>query len=139
MTIEPSDRARLIELVDEIRAAREMGERGSEFVARFEAMLPDTDIENLCDSDYPDETVVDVCLGSKNAQRELGRDELVELVHKIRQPTETEAESILQVIAFKHNCMHPAKTDLIFSPEDHFDGRSDPSADEIVDKAMRGS
>ena len=40
--------------------------------------------------------------------------------------------------AFEHNCKHPAGGDLIFYPEEHFNGRSNPTAEEIVEKAIAG-
>ncbi|MEZ6072580.1 MAG: bacteriocin immunity protein [Pirellulales bacterium] len=132
-------RGRLLELVDTIREAREQGIDSPESLSAFEQLLPDTDVDNLCNSDYDDETIVDICLGEQDARRACTRDELVELVKRfsIVEGYATEAESILAVLTFKYNCRHPAGSDLIFYYDPYFDGR-DPTPKEIVDLALRG-
>ncbi|MCA9100497.1 MAG: bacteriocin immunity protein [Planctomycetales bacterium] len=132
-------RGRLLELVDTIREAREQGIDSPESHSAFEQLLPDTDVDNLCNSDYDDETIVDICLGEQDARRACTRDELVELVKRfsIVEGYATEAESILAVLTFEYNCRHPAGCDLIFYYDPYFDGR-DPTPEENVDLALRG-
>jgi DNA-binding transcriptional MerR regulator len=131
-------REQLIELVRQIRAAQDHGRPHDELLALLERNVPGTDASNLCQSDYPDETVVDICLGWKRTQRQLTREELLELVRKIFQPIENEAEKMLMVYTFDYNCRHPAKNGLLFYPEQFFEGRSDVTPEEIVDKAIHG-
>jgi hypothetical protein len=72
----------------------------------------------------------------------MNREELVELVRRFTDPSAvrfaTEAESTLAVKTFQRNCRHPGGSDLIFYPEQHFNGRRNPTAEEIVDKALKG-
>ena len=135
-------RERLVELAGNIQDSRDRGWNDLESLAEFERLLPDTDIDSMCDSDLDIETIVDICLGKEDTQRHLSRAELLELVRKFTSPGadyySTEAESILAVQAFNDNCRHPAGSDLIFYPEDHFNGRTDPTPEEIVDKALSG-
>lgn len=139
MPTDPSVRERLLELVGRIPDPHDYREPDHEFLAAFEKLLPGTDIDNLRRSDYPDETVVDICLGEADTHRQLSREELLALVKIILSaPEGTEAESVLRVLAFSNNCKHPAGSDLIFYPEESFGGRSEPTPEEIVDKAMRG-
>lgn len=132
----------LLRLVGQIRVARKEGMNDSAFLEEFQKVLPDTDISNLCNSDYDDETILEVCLGEKEANRLCTRNELIELVRKLQCPRagqfETEAGAIKAVLKFKYNCRHPAKSDLIFYPQEHFGGRSNPTPEEIVEKALRG-
>ena len=109
-------------------------------LTEFELLLPGTDVDNLCNSDYDDETVVDMCLGEEEAQQPCSREELIELVSRLQNPTPgtSEAESNLMLEKFIFNCKHPGSSDLIFYPQEHFGGRSEPTPEEIVDKALRG-
>jgi Colicin immunity protein / pyocin immunity protein len=138
MNTERLSRDQLIKLVGNIRAAQDHGRPHDELLALLESSVTCPDAANLCQSDYPDETVVDICLGWEKTQRKLTREELLELVRRIFGPTETEAEKILMVAAFDYNCRHPSKNGLLFYPEDAFNGRRDPTPEEIVDKAIRG-
>ena len=135
-------RQRLVELARNIQDSRDRGGNDVESLTEFHLLLPGTDIDNLCNSDWDVETIVDFCLGKDEAQRPLGREELVALVRRFTDPSAggfaTEAESNLAVETFEANCRHPAGCDLIFYPEEHFDGRSDPTVEEIVDKALAG-
>ena len=135
-------RGLLLELAASIQDSRDRGGNDEESLAEFERLLPGTDIDNLCNSDYDSETIVDICLGERDAKRSLSRQELLRLVKRFTEPGKdyfaTEAESILAVLAFDHNCKHPAGNGLIFYPDEHFDGRSNPTAEEIVEKALAG-
>lgn len=135
-------RRRLVELARNIQDSRDRGGNDDESLNEFQRLLPGTDIDNLCNSDLDVETIVDVCLGKDQAERTMSREELAALVRRFLDPSgngfATEAESMTAYRAFKRNCRHPAGGDLIFYPEEHFDGRSDPTVDEIVHKALTG-
>ena len=133
----------LLKLVDQIRTARDNTRSDSEFLTEFERLLPGTDVSNLCSSDYDNETIVDICLGEKDTEHKLSEKQLLELVRRLQSTDpsvgfETEAESVKAVLLFKSNCKHPAKSDLIFFAEEHFDGEAYPPPEAIVEKAMRG-
>lgn len=133
-------REQLIELARNIQDSRDRGWNDAESLAEFNRLLPGTDIDNLCDSDWDIETIVDVCLGKDQAERRLNREELLALVRRFSDPNgyATEAESTIAYKTFERNCRHPAGGDLIFYPDEYFGGRSDPTAEEIVDKALKG-
>ncbi|WP_425394919.1 bacteriocin immunity protein [Aeoliella sp.] len=143
MKVDSEKRTQLIELAADIRDAYERGMDAPELIAEFAAVLPHSDIANLCHSDMDAETVVDICLGSKDAEKVLSRDQLLDLVRKLCNPVPgefaSESETINAVRLFEYNCKHTDGSDLIFFPEDHFDGRNDPTPEEIVEKAIRGS
>lgn len=119
-------RQRLVELARNIQDSRDRGGDDVESLNEFHRLLPGTDIDNLCNSDWDVETIVDVCLGKDDAQRPLSREELVALVRRFTDPSAvrfvTEGASISAVRAFERNCRHPAGSDLIFYPEEHFNG-----------------
>jgi len=133
-------RQELINLVAFYRDPSSQGRR--EQVARtLDGQLPGTDVLNLCQSDWPSDTIVDFCLGFDRAKRTLNRQELLELVRSIRSPGNiTEAEDMLLLATFTHNCRHPAGTDLIYYPDEVFgEGIDDPTDEMIVDKALEES
>ena len=129
-------------LARKVQDSRDRGWNDVESLTEFNRLLPNTDIDNLCNSDLSVETIVDICLGEKDTTRILTREELLELVKRFTSPGSnrfaTEAESTLAVLTFNSNCKHSAGSDLIFYPQEHFDGRSNPTAEEIVEKALRG-
>jgi hypothetical protein len=132
---------KLLELIGHIRRAREQRSDEAPHLAEFAALLPGSDISNLCGSDLGDDTIVEICLGSSAAKNSLSRDELLMLVRRFTgegEPFPKESESILAAQTFIANCKHPAGTDLIFWPDEYFDGRSNPTAEEIVEKALNG-
>jgi hypothetical protein len=135
-------RDRLIDLVNQIRDSRDHGHDDPDSLSEFERLVPKTDVDNLCNSDYSDETIVDLCLGEKDAEQFCTPDELLELVRKLVSPKrgdfENEAASTLAVLKFKHNCKHPAKSDLIYYPAKYFGGNQNPTAEQIVEKALSG-
>jgi hypothetical protein len=69
--------------------------------------------------------------------RKLSREEMITLVQGRR----TEAELHADVALFQANCVHPDGTNLIFWPHGvpHDPTKPDPTAEEIVDKAMSQS
>jgi len=138
VTSNAKERETLIALVNEIRSLRLYDQDASEALAEFEKLLPDTDIDNLCNSDYPDATVVDICLGWDAAHRNLSSNELLDLVKKILTgPATSEAEDILRIILFNNNCIHYAKSDLLYYPGAYFGGNANPSPEQIVDLALQ--
>lgn len=64
-------------------------------------------------------------------RRDLSREELVDLVRRIRsgEGTETEQEDLLALL--EANVVHPAVSDLVFWPE-----TPNPTAEDIVDEAL---
>jgi hypothetical protein len=69
---------------------------------------------------------------------DMPRESLIDLVERIISNRGTRAEIDLSVTIFDCNCKHPAGNGLIFDPGKYFDGRTSPSAEEIVDKALSG-
>lgn len=135
-------RERLVKLARNIQDAHDRGWRDQKSLAEFDQLLPESAPEELCYSDFDPETIVDICLGEKDAKRVLSREELVKLVSQFKPPGPSlfanEAEVALAVMTFEHNCRHPAGFDLVAFPKEHFNGRSNPTPEEIVDKALRG-
>lgn len=132
------DRDKLIQLVQEIRD--EIDHNGNYYllIKKFETLVSDTGqyLEDFCRSDEPSETIVDLCLGMTEARQPLLREELLTLVESIlTAPAESEAKSMLRVIAFQYNCKHPAGSDLLFYPDAVF-GTPEPTAEMIVDAAL---
>lgn len=134
-----SPRKRLISLARNIQDSRDRGSTDADSLNEFERLLPGTDIDNLCNSDLDVATIVDICLGERDIKHLLSREELLTLVKRFMDPDgfATEAEGITAYKVFDANCKHHAGGDLIFYPEEHFDGRSNPTPEEIVDKALR--
>lgn len=132
------DRSRLIELVSQLCDAIDRNGNRYPLIKEFDALVPETGqyLEDFCRSDYPVELIVDLCLGMAEAQQPLTREELLSLVESIlTKPAESEAKSILRVIAFQYNCQHPAGSDLLFYPDAVF-GTPEPTAEMIVDAAL---
>jgi len=75
------------------------------------------------------------------SQAKLSREEMITLVRKIMRGEGTEAEQDANVALFRANCLHPNGTDLIFWPHGfpHDPTKPEPTAEEIVDKAMSQS
>ncbi len=131
-------REQLTALASKIRVSRDNGMPDDQYVNLLRLYVKDPEAVLLCDSDLPAETIADIWLGLDHTQRKLSREELIELVQKILDPgPATEAESYLMTYAFEYNCLHPAKSDLLYYPRDFFEGRSDLTPEEIVDKALR--
>ncbi|WP_339730283.1 bacteriocin immunity protein [uncultured Gimesia sp.] len=133
-----ADRDRLIELVEQLSDEIEQNGNRDLLIEEFDTLVPDTGqyLEDFCGSNYPSELIVDLCLGMTEAQQPLTRKELLALVKRIlTEPAESEAKSILRVIAFQYNCSHPGGSDLLFYPDNIF-GTSEPTAEMIVDKAI---
>jgi len=132
-------RENFVMLASNIRVARDNEMSDDPWVDLLRLCVKDPEAASLCDTDLPAETIADIWLDWDRARRELSRAELVDLVRRILDPgADTEAESYLMTFAFEFNCPHPAKSDLLYYPEDYFNGRNDPTPDEIVDKALRG-
>jgi hypothetical protein len=128
----------LIALVNELRDPSSRGRRGP-LVRRLEAQLPGTDVLNLCHSDLPSDTIVDLCLGMERTKRTLNREELLELVEALRsRRAVSETEELLMIETFAHNCRHPAGTDLVYYPDTVFGQGTEVTAEMIVDKALAG-
>lgn len=129
----------LINLIDELREPSNIDRRNS-LADKLRAQLPGTDVLNLCESDLPSETIVDFCLNYERTKRVLDRQELIELVKAIRHPEETtEAEDMLMLETFVHNCRHPAGSDLIYYPDDVFGEGAQVTDEMIVDKALENT
>ena len=142
MNSSSSDRNReeLLAIIRGVRVSREGSVDDTVLLQRFEDLLPGTDISNLCESDYDDDTIADICLGVRDAENCCTRAELLELVRKLQATEsgnfETEGASVNAVLKFNYNCRHPAKSDLIFYVDEHFDGQAYPPPEDIVSKAL---
>jgi hypothetical protein len=137
MNSHPLSREKLIELAAEIRDALDRGKSCTYLRALFDSSVSCPAASNMCSTDLPPETIVDFCLGWEKTQQKLSREELLDLVRKIKSSAAmTEAESMLRVEAFEYNCIHPAKTNLLFYPHTVFDGGRDPTSEEIADMAL---
>lgn len=138
MNSQPIDREKLIELAGEIRNGVDMNFEVDALIIEFESHVPECDIATLCSYDWPTDTIVDVSLGMADTKRVLTEKELRQLIAAMLEgPADTEAEEMLRVMAFNHNCQHPAETDLIFFPHEIF-GTHDPTVDQIVYAAVNG-
>lgn len=134
-----AERKKLVEIINGIRVAHERGESDADLLRQADSIVPDADVSILCDSDWDSGVIADYCLGLRKAQRILTRDELLELVQSIRRgPSVSEAEDTLRVRLFMVNCIHPAKSDLFFYPENVDPGRDRFSDEEIVTLALGG-
>jgi hypothetical protein len=129
-------RKHLLALAIEIQNAQDAGQDCSALVAKFQASVPYPDVEDLFLTDYPPESIVDFASNWKVKQPKLSKQEMVTLVGKILDAEGSEAEINLMIRTFEANCAHPAKSDLIFFPDEHFNGNDDPSPEEIVEKAL---
>ena len=131
-------RAELIDLVEEFRDPSSQGRRPP-LARRLEEELPGTDVLNLCQSDLPSDTIVDLCVGFEQTKRILNQKQLLELVHAIISTQfDSEAEQMLMVETFLFNCRHPAGTDLIYYSENVFGKGVEATAEMIVEKALSG-
>ena len=132
-------RARLLEIVQGIRSDRLNSDGAEELFREARQIMPGNDIRNLCKSDLEDDTIVDVCMGYHRASAgPLSRETLLEIVERFLSgvPFPRESDGILAVKKFNTTCKHPAKSDLIFYPEKHFDGCLKPTAEMIVNLAL---
>ena len=139
-TMDPAEarRNQLIQLAGQIQNGIDLGQPVDAFVREYELLVPESDIENLCHSDWSLETIVDVSLGQVDAKRKLNEDELRQLITQIMVgPAETEAADMLRVQLFNHNCRHPAGSDLIFFPEDAL-GTREPTVEQVFQAAVHG-
>jgi hypothetical protein len=87
--------------------------------------------------------VVDGLLGlapDQPVKPKLTREEMVAFVEGITAADGSEAEIDELIETFEANCLHPGKTVLIFWPHGfpHDPSKPEPTAAEIVDKAMSG-
>lgn len=136
MTLHAERRDQLIDLVCEIIDCRDRGESDSDALSAFEEMLPGTDVNDLCDSYFPAEVIVDICLGRSAKTTTVSEHDLVDIVESLMQKNLPEAEQLIAIETFVSHSKHPAQSDLIFCPEEYFDGNERPSAEEIVAKAL---
>ena len=132
------NRDALIELARQIIGAKDTGRPHADLLAEFEKYSTCPDTASLFGADYYPEYIVDYAVNWKDYCRKVGRDELLKIVKRILDADGTEAEITLLLVTFCENCRHSAKSDLIYYPEDYFEGNRDPSAEEIVDKALAG-
>jgi len=107
-------------------------------LAELTRLLPESDIENLLDSDYPEEDILELCLRRTARVQPLDEAQLLSLVRRIMDAeVVSDAELNLLVEEFNRNCRHPAGSDLIFYPEVAFGPDVDPTPEEVVAKALQ--
>lgn len=129
----------LVKLARQIQDAKDTRKDYSKLLAELQRNVPYPNVKDLLlISDQSAEYIVDFSLNWKEEWPKLSKEELIDLVDKIRKVEGTEAEIDVMVQIFEANCQHPAKTDLIFYPDDHFEGNSEPATLQIVEKALSG-
>lgn len=71
----------------------------------------------------------------------LSREQMLDLVDRIRRSEGTEEEADADIELFIANCAHPSGSDLIFWPDlvPEFPPGYEPKVAEIIDLAMSGS
>jgi hypothetical protein len=129
------DRNKLIEMVTNARDSIDRGEPNEVLFHELEELLPDSDVRNLCHSDYAPETIVDISLRVRETKRILTKEEMADVVRKLLAIPDSEAEDVLLRELFENNCRHAARGNLIYHPRRYFGGRSNPSIEEIVELA----
>lgn len=112
--MDPQLRKEILDLIRLIFSRKDRGESSDDLYETVGKLTDCPHVESLCHSDYPLDTIADLCIGWKFSQRLLNRDEMIDLVKRILLPCESEAEKNLMVYAFDYNCSHPAKNGLIF-------------------------
>jgi hypothetical protein len=131
-------RERLVQLARRIQEVQDLGKEVAALVGEFQQEVLYPNVEELFETDYSPETIADYAMGWTGQWPKLSREDLKRIVIKISSASDSEAEISKMVQVFKANCLHPAKSDLIFYPADHFGGNQSPSPDEIVDRAFSG-
>lgn len=128
----------LLGIVRELRSKKLSALEKRNICDRASRIVPGTDLLNLVESDLDDETIVELSLAKSTASKPLDRESLVALVGKFLSgiPFPKESDAILAAEAFDANCKHPAKTDLIFFPEEYFPDCTNPTAEMIVELAL---
>jgi hypothetical protein len=129
-------RNQLIALARQIQDAQDRGENASNLLSQLQASVPYPNVAELFAGDNSAEYIVDYSLQWKEHWPKLPRKEMADLVSKIVNAEGTEADLAIMIAQFKANCVHPGKSDLIYYPEGHFAGNSNPSVAQIVDKAL---
>lgn len=129
-------REELIHLAKQVQNCRDGGIPFDDLVSDFQASVDYPDVRDFFSTDYYPELIVDLCLGHRSTKRVLQREELLKVVNRILNAEGTEAENILLGQLFNFNCKHSAGTDLIYYPAMYFNGNMEPSAEQIIEKAM---
>lgn len=129
-------RVELIDLVQRIQNAQDQGDDYSKFLGQVQANVPHPIVNDLLDGDQSPEYIVDVALRWREEWPKLSYGEMIELVRKISRAEVAEADLAIMVEVFVANCVHPGSTDLIFYPDEYFEGNANPSPEEIVAKAL---
>jgi len=129
-------RNELVAIAKQIQNAQDRGDDHTALIAQLQSEVPYPKVEELFLGDYSAEYIVDFSLNWRADRPSLSTQEMIELVTKIIDSEGTESQLATMVEKFNANCLHPAKSDLIFYPDDYFDGNLDPSPSEIVEKAF---
>jgi hypothetical protein len=108
-------------------------------LAELSRLLPDADVSNLVDSDYPDADILEMCLHGVPPHAQLDESQLLALARKIIfGKVESDAEMNLLIDEFNRNCKHPTGSDLIFFPDAVFGSGVEPTPEQIAAKARGG-
>ena len=126
----------LISLAKRIQDAQDQGKDYSILLSQLQAQVPYPKVDELFLGDYSADYIVDFSLNWQAEWPRLSKEEMIGLVTKLINAEGTEAEQTLMVLKFDANCIHPAKTDLIYYPDEYFENTPAPSPSEIVEKAL---
>lgn len=129
-------RDELVSLATEIQDAKDRGEDYSMLLSQLQAHLSYPRVNELFLGDHSADYIVDFSLDWQAEWPKLSKEDMISLVTKLINAEGTEAELALMALKFDANCIHPAKTDLIYYPDEHFENNPDPSPLEIVEKAL---
>jgi hypothetical protein len=131
-------RTELIRLAKRIQDAQDLGEDWSDLLQQLEKQVPFPHVGDLFLGDHSAEYIIDFSLNWQAELPKPSKEEMIALVTRIVRLPGGQAELGIMVQQFIANCVHPAKTDLIYYPAEHFNGNSKPTPEQIVEKAMTG-
>ncbi len=129
-------RTKLIELAMEIQDAQDQGKDCSILLSRLQSQVAYPKVEELFVGDYSADYIVDFSLSWRSEWPRISKQEMIALVEKLMEGNGTQVELALMTLLFDANCIHFAKNGLLYYPEEYFEGNPDPSASEIVEKAL---
>jgi hypothetical protein len=126
----------LIVLATRIQDAQDQGEDYSKLLAELQSQVAYPGVGELFHGDYSPDYIVELSLKWQREWPKLSYDQLVELVSKIMSVQGNQADLAIMTRVFEENCIHHAKSDLIYYPDEYFDGDVRPSPERIVKKAL---
>lgn len=129
-------RDELILLAKRIQDAQDRGEDHASLLTRLQQHVLYPKMSELFLGDYSAEYIIDYALNWQPEWPMLSKQQMVDLTSKLINAKGTQAELAIMTLMFDANCSHPAKSDLIYYPEEHFENVLDISPLEIVERAL---